>query len=157
MEDEKVKKLMQSVKSPKSRCDDPKPSCCDCSVGKRPQNVGGYTEDATGKINVCSNKADSAADVRQILTHELVHARDRCLGISQRNTCQQRACLEIRALRYAGNCRDGGYNRDPNNPRETEQDCVIRVTLAALSDPAKPMCTQQDVIAAMAMCSDVDL
>lgn len=53
------------------------------------------------KIVVCADKMSSALEIREVLTHEMIHAFDHCVRRRDLTAVSELACSEIRAAREA--------------------------------------------------------
>ena len=100
-----------------------------CKVGD-----GGYFDPESKDIIICFDNYDSISDLDAVIRHELVHAFDDCMGFDWFN-CRDRACSEIRAYSYSGQCEDGSPYRDGYPTRE---ECIK--AYAADSTDSDPDC-----------------
>jgi hypothetical protein len=83
----------------------------------------------TSCITVCANRLHTAADVREALTHELVHAYDwHQRGAQSLATCEGLACSEVRSHREAECAK---YARLPLGASFAINTCVKRKATSA--------------------------
>lgn len=98
--------------------------CCDCSKldgiassFARAYFSAPHLEDTASAerplVTLCANRLRDGAEVREALTHELVHAFDHCVARRDLTRAESLACSEVRAAREA-ECRDnfGGGPRE---------------------------------------------
>jgi hypothetical protein len=98
--------------------------CCDCSKldgiassFARAYFSAPHLEDTSSAerplVTLCANRLRDGAEVREALTHELVHAFDHCVARRDLTRAESLACSEVRAAREA-ECRDnfGGGPRE---------------------------------------------
>jgi uncharacterized protein RhaS with RHS repeats len=103
-----------------------KPPCklkvkCECCTGGGSFKAGGKEGDA-GTLLLCYGGANDIKQMTINYIHEMSHAYDSCYGLNA-DTCENRACTEIRAIISSGQCDDGSPWRRTS---ETKEDCVRR-------------------------------
>ena len=126
----KVKELIRALEgAPKERnCKVPSITCRCCTSPPDPRGGGWFGLRKEGII-LCSNRAQAQVSVYETLVHELTHALDDCYGTDW-GDCYQRACSEVRAIDYSGNCALGGKFYEES---QRYDDCVKKYAAIATS------------------------
>ena len=103
-----------------NKCKLPRVRCKSCSPNDH-RGAYGYFNPDTVLITICYNRMNNytVRQVAMVIMHELTHAYDNCMGADP-DDCYDRACSEVRAYSYSGQCDVG----EPARRGKTREECV---------------------------------